>query len=492
VCQIGGTASVYPQAFPSEFRRTKHSPKQDGMLHDTNVRRGAWASLVSCTASRPSRYSTPVNRRSCGHVFVHACLAFAACSEDPEASTDGEESGSASSGALSSEDGSESAVGETERMESSEGSDPSSSEGSSTSTSTSSTSSSGGTTAMESSESTGDSNDTTEAEASTTEPGSTSTSPEDTGSESGDVSPADELIGWAAVNDPEQPGVTIGGAGGDTVRATSMGELNGYLESEDPLIIEVSGTLTGTAQVRASDKSILGLPGARIEGALEIVGDEGALLQNIIVRDLVIRGTGCGECTDADTVGVRHAHHVWLDHLDISDGDDGNLDITREADYITVSWTRFSYSSANRTHRFSNLVGSSDDATEDSDDLKITFHHNWWADNVTERMPRVRFGPVHIFNNYFSATGNNYCVRAGVEANLVVENNYFDNVNAPIDSDIGSGAAIRASGNVTGSGPWNGTNVGSAFNPGMAYDYELDAAQDVRAIVMAGAGPRDP
>jgi pectate lyase len=34
----------------------------------------------------------------------------------------------------------------------------------------------------------------------------------------------------------------------------------------------------------------------------------------------------------------------WFDHCDISDGSDGNLDITNGSDLVTVSWTQFHYS----------------------------------------------------------------------------------------------------------------------------------------------------
>ena len=83
-------------------------------------------------------------------------------------------------------------------------------------------------------------------------------------------------------------------------------------------------------------------------------------------------------------------------------------------------------------HRFASLIGHSDDnAGEDTNRLKITFHHNWWGERILERMPRVRFGQVHVFNNYFGAAGNNYAVRAGRGAQLLVEGNYFDNAKNP-------------------------------------------------------------
>jgi pectate lyase len=64
-------------------------------------------------------------------------------------------------------------------------------------------------------------------------------------------------------------------------------------------------------------------------------------------------------------------------------------------------------------HRFSNLVGHSDNnASEDAGRLHVTFHHNWWGQLVHERMPRVRFGRVHVYNNFYNSPGNNYCIRA--------------------------------------------------------------------------------
>ena len=35
-----------------------------------------------------------------------------------------------------------------------------------------------------------------------------------------------------------------------------------------------------------------------------------------------------------------------------------------------------------------------------------------------ERMPSIRFGTVHIYNNYYSSAGNNYCVRVRLSGRL--------------------------------------------------------------------------
>ena len=131
--------------------------------------------------------------------------------------------------------------------------------------------------------------------------------------------------------------------------------------------------------------------------------------------------------------------------------------------------------------------GGSIGASDDADDLRVTLHHNWWTENVTERMPRVRFGPVHVFNNYDSPSDDLYCIRPGHQANLRVENNVFDGASRPFDN-VNDNAAILATGNAFSDSPTNEPSQGDAFEP--PYPYELDAAEDVPAIVMAGVGPR--
>jgi len=192
-----------------------------------------------------------------------------------------------------------------------------------------------------------------------------------------------------------------------------------------------------------------------------------------------------------DAINVeKNSHHIWIDHVDISDGSDGNLDVTNQSNYVTVSWSRFWYRDPNRAHRFSTLIGSSDTQTGDTGMLKVTMHHNWWAEGVTERMPRVRFGDVHLLNNYYSSAGNNYAVRAAYNSRVLVEGNYFDTVNDPheINNDDGGPAQVLALDNIYSqtSGATNAT--GTAFVPG--YEYSVTPTIDVATLVTAQAGPR--
>lgn len=319
------------------------------------------------------------------------------------------------------------------------------------------------------------------------------------GSPTGCAGPApavsDELVGWAAVAG-DGVETTIGGLGGDTVTATSADELKSYAASAEPLIIQIESALAvGTLDV-VSNKTLLGIgPAATILGGIRVrpLKSDDPIVSNVIIRHLRVDAASAVPDDGGDGIHIERAHHVWIDHCEIWDSPDGNTDITHGSNWVTVSWTKYHYTSAapNPDHRFSNLIGHSEDAADtDRDRLNVTYHHNWWADGIEQRMPRVRFGDVHVFNNYVAATGAVAAVAAGTEAKLVVENNHFEGVNDPHFFHEGSATAqIVASGNayvnVTGK---QDVGQGPAFTP--PYPYELEPASQVPCDVSLGAGPR--
>jgi pectate lyase len=281
-------------------------------------------------------------------------------------------------------------------------------------------------------------------------------------------------------------------------------------------VILVRGALEpGDIEV-GSNKTLVGTCGAEIHGHLEL-----REVSNIIVRNLTIVGYGAGDCSldpdfdegegcssGADAISVqRDTHHVWFDHCSVRDGTDGNLDISNGADLVTVSWTKFSYtprtddvgsdSTGAAGHRFSNLVGGTDepDDFDDANALNVTWHHDWWADNVVERQPRVRFGRNHLFNNYWDSATTNYCVRAGIQARILLESNVFDGVDDPHEfNDVDDQATANISADdsnvyiettsdrATGGG-------GPAFGA-VPYEYAPEDAALVADAVQLGAGPR--
>jgi pectate lyase len=319
---------------------------------------------------------------------------------------------------------------------------------------------------------------------------------------------ASPLVGWATVS-----GNTDGGGSSAPMMITTFDALKSAAAGSTAATLWIKGSLKGDLTI-GSNKTLVGLCGAELHGHIEVSGSN-----NVIMRNLKIVGYAVGDCkldpsydssvgcsSGKDAITVQNnAHHIWIDHCDISDGTDGNLDITNGANYITVSWTKFHYtprsdstgsdSTGAAGHRFSNLVGGTDTPkTDDANALNVTWHHDWWADNVVERQPRVRFGKNHLFNDLWTSQQSSYCVRAGKQAQILIENSVFDGVKTPQQfnnsTDQGT-ASITGKGNsyTNTSGEQATGGGGTAFTMPM-YSYTPDSTSGLAAAIRSGAGPQ--
>jgi pectate lyase len=311
------------------------------------------------------------------------------------------------------------------------------------------------------------------------------------------------VMGWAAMDGMNQNGTTGGGNATPQV-VTTLDAFKAAVAGTTPAVVYLNAKLADTAIAVGSNKTIVGVCGAELHGHLGI-----SKSANVIVRNLKIVGYGVGDCTKdpafdavvgcssgADAVSITSAsHHVWFDHCDISDGTDGNLDINAGSDFITISWTKFHYSPRTDNvgndstgvngHRFSNLVGSGDNVPEDVGHLNVTWHHDWWADNVNQRMPRTRRGQIHVVNNLYTAVGDSYCTNSGFETHLLVENNVYNGVKNPLSPDANGDMLAR--GNVFTSTSGTTMANGTGFTP--PYTYAPEPTDALAAAIMSGAGP---
>jgi len=325
---------------------------------------------------------------------------------------------------------------------------------------------------------------------------------------------ASPLVGWASVSGNSVT-TTTGGGNATPVTVTTLSEFSSAVSGTNAAVIYVKGTLSAGKVNIGSNKTIAGICGAELHGHLELNGSV-----NVIIRNIKFVGYGVGNCaldpdydsgtgcsSGNDGISVqKNAHHIWFDHCDISDGTDGNLDITNAANYVTVSWTRFHYtartdnegddSTGAAGHRYSNLIGGTDSPSsyDDANALNVTWHHNQWGDHVVERQARVRFGRNHFFNNLWSSGDTNYCIRAGKQARILVENSVFDSQNDPMQfnnsTDQGT-ANITATGNdYTDSSGSKDTGGGGSAIGTLPYSYSADPVSGVAASVLAGVGPK--
>ncbi len=236
-----------------------------------------------------------------------------------------------------------------------------------------------------------------------------------------------EPVGFASVN---SLGVTTttGGKGGKIVVITNADTLYKYLRNlrpdKNPLlpptIFEIVGTVT-----KGSDKMIYLKGNANItirgRGTNAKVDGWGFKIQN--AYNVVIQNIEFANSPDDAICIEEGSHHVWVDHCTFSNAYDGLLDIKTQARYITVSWCYFS------NHSKTSLVGHSDGETADTV-ISVTYHHCVW-DGTEQRHPRVRFGKVHVFNNYHKGH-KYYGIASTCEAKVYVESSYFENVAYPM------------------------------------------------------------
>ncbi|WP_437276549.1 hypothetical protein WME90_35635 [Sorangium sp. So ce375] len=299
----------------------------------------------------------------------------------------------------------------------------------------------------------------------------------------GDLRITDPVPGFASV----AGGTTGGGTDlSSAITVDSMSALQNAAKGSTPAIILVKpGNYSGTLAPGAN-KTIIGVgPGVTIMGNIRMSGDG---VHNIILRNLAVRGARCAsyeECkAGADAVYTGNgAHHVWLDHLDISDGQDGNCDITQGADYVTVSWARFYYT-YDKEHRFSNLIAGSDDEPASVGKLHITYMNSHWGERVDTRQPRGRYGNVHMLNNYHN-TGGGQIHGVGKDMALIAENCVYDE-NRSIWTDMGSPRGWKGIGN-QGSGDDLNDSRGTVFE--IPYRYTpMPASQVVAAVTSEECG----
>ena len=149
--------------------------------------------------------------------------------------------------------------------------------------------------------------------------------------------------------------------------------------------------------------------------------------QNIIFRNLSLQGPGAIDVGGNDLLTLsRGSKHIWVDHVDFCDGMDGNFDINSFSDFITVSWCRFHYTERTYIHANTNLVGSSDRAEQNGEDnLNVTYAFCEWGEGCDQRMPMVRFGTIHLLNDYYTCAGNSAAANPRFQSEFRIEGCYF-------------------------------------------------------------------
>ncbi|GAB3974257.1 polysaccharide lyase family 1 protein [Plantactinospora veratri] len=311
-----------------------------------------------------------------------------------------------------------------------------------------------------------------------------------------------------------QNGGTTGGAGGQTVRASTgtaiHAALCGRASSSTPITIEVTGTInhgntskvSGDSCNTAADKielkeisnvTIIGVGAAVFDQlGIHIRDSSNIIIQNVTIRN--VKKSGSPTSNGGDAIGMESTvRNVWVDHVTLeasggeSEGFDGLFDMKDNTQYVTLSYSIL------RNSGRGGLVGSSE---SDRSNGFITYHHNLY-ENIDSRTPLLRGGIAHIYNNhYVSLNESGINSRAGARAK--VENNYFRNSKDVLGTFYTSEAGYwQVSGNVFDNVTWSspgsdtnpaGPNPQSNTTVSIPYSYRLDGASCVPDVVRQTAG----
>ncbi|GGP84501.1 pectate lyase [Streptomyces griseomycini] len=312
-----------------------------------------------------------------------------------------------------------------------------------------------------------------------------------------------------------QNGGTTGGAGGQTVRATTGTAIHQALcnraGSSTPITIQVEGTInhgnttkvSGGSCSTAADRielkqisnvTIVGVGSGAVFDQLGIHIRESSniIIQNVTVRN--VKKSGSPTSNGGDAIGMESdVRNVWVDHVTLeasggeSEGFDGLFDMKDNTQYVTLS-----YSTLRNSGR-GGLIGSSESDTSNG---YVTFHHNLY-ENIDSRAPLLRGGVAHIYNNHYkSLNESGINSRAGARAR--VDNNYFEDSKDVLGTFYTDAAGYwQVNGNIFDNVTWSGRgednnpagpNPQSNTSVSVPYSYSLDAASCVPSVVSQTAG----
>lgn len=286
-----------------------------------------------------------------------------------------------------------------------------------------------------------------------------------------------------------------------------------------PFVNKADQDLRGQVRLPSNTTLIGAAAGAGlVNGRIEING-----VSNVIVRNLKIVApcdiATVWDPTDGatgswnaayDAIGILGAEHVWIDRNTITDVPvtddtlpiengkikqchDGAVDITRGGNYVSVTYNVFD------RHDKTLLIGHSDSNTADIGRLKITIANNVFT-AISQRAPRVRFGQVHLFNNYHvgsktaSVYAHSYNAGVGIGAQIISHANVFAIAGATDCSSVvttlnpNAASAFNDTGSLLNGAALGACSVNSAVGWTIPYTFTPRPAALVKANALAKAG----
>ncbi|XP_071707083.1 probable pectate lyase P59 [Rutidosis leptorrhynchoides] len=168
---------------------------------------------------------------------------------------------------------------------------------------------------------------------------------------------------------------------------------------------------------------------------VHVAGGAGIMLQfvhNVIIHGIhmydIVEGSGgmirsktdhVGKRgrSDGDAISIFSSSQVWVDHCSFASSYDGLIDIVAASTNVTISNCHFV------KHDKALLFGASDHTPEDKI-MKVTLAYNHFGIGLTQRLPAVRFGFVHVVNNDYMEW-KSYAIGGADAPTIISQGNRF-------------------------------------------------------------------
>ncbi|KAF7819677.1 pectate lyase-like [Senna tora] len=133
---------------------------------------------------------------------------------------------------------------------------------------------------------------------------------------------------------------------------------------------------------------------------------ENVIIHNLRIHDIVPKPGGLirynsklppGTRTrsDGDAISIFNSANIWVDHISLSNCADGLVDVIESSTGVTISNCHLTH------HNDVMLLGGSDLHVQDKI-MQVTVAFNHFGQGLIQRMPRARFGFVHVVNNDYT------------------------------------------------------------------------------------------
>ncbi|KAG5087793.1 hypothetical protein JHK86_000405 [Glycine max] len=121
--------------------------------------------------------------------------------------------------------------------------------------------------------------------------------------------------------------------------------------------------------------------------------------------------------SDGDGISIFGSSNVWIDHVSMRNCKDGLIDAIQGSTAITISNGHFT------DHNEVMLFGASDSYDGDKI-MQITLAFNHFGKRLVQRMPRCRYGFVHVVNNDYTHW-EMYAIGGSKHPTIISEGNRF-------------------------------------------------------------------